>query len=235
MKQIILDTETTGLEPSQGHRIIEIAAIEMINRHKTERHFHQYLKPDCEIDDGAFSVHGLSNEFLADKPLFAEIAQDLLDFIQGSELIIHNAPFDIGFLNAEFKMFNEQWSKIEDHCTVLDTLSLAREKHPGLKNNLDELCKRYRVDNSQRNLHGALLDSQLLADVYLAMTSEQYDLHLFDESPTPQTTHTTISNTPIAERQPLPIMKPSDEELAAHQTQLARIKKESGKCLWHDL
>ena len=164
MRKIILDTETTGLEPKQGHRIIEIGCIELINRRKTERNFHQYLNPERDIEDGAFNIHGLSNEFLSDKSRFADIAQEFIDFIKDGELIIHNAPFDVGFINAELKLLGKKWGKIEDYCTVFDTLLLAREKHPGQKNNLDALCKRYEVDNSQRDLHGALLDAQILLD-----------------------------------------------------------------------
>ena len=167
MRQIILDTETTGLESKQGHRIIEIGCIELINRRKTERNFHQYLNPERDIEDGAFNIHGLSNEFLSDKSRFADIAQEFIDFIRDGELIIHNAPFDVGFINAELKLLGKKLGKIEDYCTVFDTLLLAREKHPGQKNNLDALCKRYEVDNSQRDLHGALLDAQILLDVYL--------------------------------------------------------------------
>jgi len=173
MKQIVLDTETTGLEPKHGHRIIEIGCVEIINRRNTDQHFHQYLNPDREIDDGAFDVHGISNEFLSDKPRFADIAQEFIDFIRDSELIIHNAPFDVGFLNAELEKLGKKWGKVEDYCSVVDTLLLAREKHPGQKNNLDALCKRYEIDNSQRDLHGALLDAQILLDVYLKMTGGQ--------------------------------------------------------------
>ena len=178
MKQIVLDTETTGLEPKQGHRIIEIGCVELINRRETKRNFHQYLNPEREIEDGAYNVHGLSNEFLSDKPRFADIAQDFIDFIKDSELIIHNAPFDVGFINSELKLMGKKWGQVEDYCKVFDTLLLAREKHPGQKNNLDALCKRYDVDNSNRELHGALLDAEILLDVYLGMTGGQTDLSL---------------------------------------------------------
>ena len=178
MKQIVLDTETTGLEPKQGHRIIEIGCVELINRRETKRNFHQYLNPEREIEDGAYNVHGLSNEFLSDKPRFADIAQDFIDFIKDSELIIHNAPFDVGFINSELKLMGKKWGQVEDYCKVFDTLLLAREKHPGQKNNLDALCKRYDVDNSNRDLHGALLDAEILLDVYLGMTGGQTDLSL---------------------------------------------------------
>jgi len=165
MRQIVLDTETTGLEPKQGHRIIEIGCVELNNRRKTNNHYQQYLNPEREIEDGAYDVHGISNEFLADKPVFADAAQEFIDFIRDGELIIHNAPFDIGFINAELKRLGRQWGKVEDHCTVIDTLLMAREMHPGQKNSLDALCKRYEIDNSQRDLHGALLDAQILLDV----------------------------------------------------------------------
>lgn len=186
MRQVILDTETTGLEPKQGHRIIEIGCVEVINRRKTKRVFHQYLNPQRDIEDGAFDVHGLSNEFLSDKPLFADIAQELIDFIRDSEVIIHNAPFDLAFLDAELKRLGKQWGKTENYCQVLDTLPLARELHPGQKNSLDALCSRYEVDNSQRELHGALLDAQILLDVYLAITGGQTSLSL-DEDDTAHT------------------------------------------------
>ena len=181
MRQIVLDTETTGLEPKQGHRIIEIGCVELNNRRKTNNHYQQYLNPEREIEDGAYDVHGISNEFLADKPVFADAAQEFIDFIRDSELIIHNAPFDVGFINAELKRLGRQWGKVEDHCTVVDTLLMAREMHPGQKNSLDALCKRYEIDNSQRDLHGALLDAQILLDVYLVMTGGQTDLLLHEE------------------------------------------------------
>ena len=161
MRQIILDTETTGLEPSQGHRIIEIGCVEMLNRRVTDRTFHQYINPGREIDAGAVEVHGITNEFLADKPRFSDIVQGFLDFVHDAELIIHNAPFDVGFINHELGMLGGQPGRIEDRCSIVDTLVIAREKHPGQKNSLDALCKRYEVDNSARDLHGALLDAQI--------------------------------------------------------------------------
>lgn len=234
MRQIVLDTETTGLEPKHGHRIIEIGCVEIINRRKTERHFHQYLNPDREIDDGAFNVHGISTEFLSDKPRFADIAQEFIDFIRDSELIIHNAQFDIGFIDAELKKLGRKWGKTEHYCTHVDTLLLAREKHPGQKNNLDALCKRYEIDNSQRDLHGALLDAQILLDVYLAMTGGQETLS-FDSSQEQQAAEQTHAKLVDVNRKPLPIIEPTAEELAAHEKQLERIKGESGgKCVWID-
>ena len=232
MRQIILDTETTGLEPKQGHRIIEIGCIELINRRKTERNFHQYLNPERDIEDGAFNIHGLSNEFLSDKSRFADIAQEFIDFIRDGELIIHNAPFDVGFINAELKLLGKKWGKIEDYCTVFDTLLLAREKHPGQKNNLDALCKRYEVDNSQRDLHGALLDAQILLDVYLKMTGGQTDLTFHSVA----TSHGVkgkseqyINN----KHKKLIVIEPTENELAEHRMLLESIKdKNKGKCIW---
>ena len=232
MRQIILDTETTGLEPKQGHRIIEIGCIELINRRKTERNFHQYLNPERDIEDGAFNIHGLSNEFLSDKSRFADIAQEFIDFIRDGELIIHNAPFDVGFINAELKLLGKKWGKIEDYCTVFDTLLLAREKHPGQKNNLDALCKRYEVDNSQRDLHGALLDAQILLDVYLKMTGGQTDL----------TFHSVVTSHGVKgkseqyinnKHKKLVVIEPTENELAEHRMLLESIKdKNKGKCIW---
>ena len=232
MRQIILDTETTGLEPKQGHRIIEIGCIELINRRKTERNFHQYLNPERDIEDGAFNIHGLSNEFLSDKSRFADIAQEFIDFIRDGELIIHNAPFDVGFINAELKLLGKKWGKIGDYCTVFDTLVLAREKHPGQKNNLDALCKRYEVDNSQRDLHGALLDAQILLDVYLKMTGGQTDLTFHSVA----TSHGVkgkseqyINN----KHKKFVVIEPTENELAEHRMLLESIKdKNKGKCIW---
>ena len=232
MRQIILDTETTGLEPKQGHRIIEIGCIELINRRKTERNFHQYLNPERDIEDGAFNIHGLSNEFLSDKSRFADIAQEFIDFIRDGELIIHNAPFDVGFINAELKLLGKKWGKIEDYCIVFDTLVLAREKHPGQKNNLDALCKRYEVDNSQRDLHGALLDAQILLDVYLKMTGGQTDLTFHSVA----TSHGVkgkseqyINN----KHKKFVVIEPTENELAEHRMLLESIKdKNKGKCIW---
>lgn len=178
MRQIVLDTETTGLEPKQGHRIIEIGCVEIVNRKLTENTYHQYIQPDREIDEGAFEVHGISTEFLSDKPRFGDIAEDFMKFINGAELVIHNAPFDIGFLDNELAMLDPVWGKVSDHCQITDSLVMARKKHPGQKNNLDILCKRYEVNNARRELHGALLDAELLAEVYLRMTGGQETLAL---------------------------------------------------------
>jgi DNA polymerase-3 subunit epsilon len=170
MRQIVLDTETTGLEPAEGHRIIEIGCVELIERRLTGNDFHRYLQPDREIDAGAEAVHGITNAFLADKPRFAEVVEELVDYCRGAELVIHNAPFDVGFLNHELKLWREDAPTIEELCGVVDSLVLARKMHPGQRNSLDALCKRYGIDNTHRDLHGALLDAQILADVYLAMT-----------------------------------------------------------------
>jgi len=234
VRQIVLDTETTGLEPKQGHRIIEIGCVEIVNRRKTDRHFHQYLNPDREIDDGAFNVHGIGNDFLADKPRFADIAQEFIDFIRDSELVIHNAPFDVGFLNAELKKLGRKWGKTEDYCSVVDTLMMAREKHPGQKNNLDALCKRYEIDNSERDLHGALLDARILLDVYLVMTGGQETLS-FDSSQEQQAADQTKARIVDVNRKPLRVIEATPEELAEHEKYLERIKEESGgKCVWVD-
>lgn len=232
MRQIVLDTETTGLEPQDGHRIIEIGAVELIDRRLTGRHFHQYLNPERDIEDGALEVHGISREFLQDKPVFADVAQEFLDFIEGVELLIHNAPFDVGFLNMELGLIDNP-VQIENHARVLDTLELARDLHPGQRNSLDALCKRYEVDNSSRNLHGALLDSEILADVYLAMTGGQSDLALGFEDATEHEGGGDVFG--IKERPPLQILLPTDEEVALHESRLKAIKEKSGHCLWLEM
>ena len=236
MRQIILDTETTGLEPEQGHRIIEIGCVEIKNRRRSDNHFHQYLNPEREVEDGAYDVHGLSTEFLSTKPLFADIAQDFIDFIRDSELIIHNAPFDVAFINEELKRLGPEWGQLEDHSgKVTDTLKMARELHPGQKNSLDALCGRYNVDNSQRDVHGALLDAQILLDVYLAITGGQAVLSLDSESVSNQneTENQVALN---KDRPPLPVIRASDIELELHRQRLESIDVESdGNCLWKQL
>jgi DNA polymerase-3 subunit epsilon len=232
MRQVVLDTETTGLEPEQGHRIIEIGCVEVIRRRKTGRTFHRYLRPDREVDRGALQVHGITNEFLAQQPRFEEIAEELLEFIGGAELVIHNAAFDVAFLNAELKRLSGQRRQVADLCSVLDTLLLARQMHPGQRNSLDALCKRYTVDNSHRELHGALLDAQILLDVYLAMTGGQTALILGEAQPEQVT---VVVERPIVIRPlgELRIVLASDEELAAHERILTAIDKASGKkTLW---
>jgi DNA polymerase-3 subunit epsilon len=232
MRQVILDTETTGLEPAKGHRVIEIGCVELIDRRPSGQRFHQYLNPEREIEDGALEVHGISREFLQDKPLFADIAQDLFDFIEGAELIIHNAPFDIGFLDLELSLL-ERPDRMSDHVSVLDTLELARDLHPGQRNSLDALCKRYEVDNASRTLHGALLDAEILADVYLAMTGGQTDLGLSFQAPEP-TSHEP-GDIAAKERPPLQVLAANEREVAAHEARLKAIKTNSGHCLWNDL
>lgn len=237
MRQIVLDTETTGLETSQGHRIIEIGCVELVNRRLTGRHYHQYINPQREVDAGAMEVHGISNEMLADKPLFEQIADEFLAFVEGAELVIHNAPFDIGFINHELKLLSGPLQDITRICTVMDSLMLARAKHPGQKNNLDALCKRYGVDNTQRELHGALLDAEILADVYLLMTGGQTDLSLGgDETKGGGAGIAGSEPRPLPANRPvLPIVRASDSELAAHRKKLEVISKASGGlCLWTD-
>ena len=234
MRQIVLDTETTGLEPSQGHRIIEIGAVEIINRKLTGNHFHQYLQPDREIDEEALKVHGITQEFLADKPRFNEIVEEFMRYIEGAELIIHNAPFDVGFINHELMMLGPSWGKVEDNCTILDSLQLARRMHPGQKNNLDALCKRYDVNNTHRELHGALLDSEILADVYLMMTGGQVVLSLGGEDSNGASGMQGAAIRRLdANRRPLKVIRASTEELAEHEARLAAIEKASGgSCVW---
>ena len=232
MRQIILDTETTGLEPSQGHRIIEIGCVELINRRMTENRYHQYINPEREIDEGAIEVHGITNEFLADKPVFADVAEDFLKFIRGAELIIHNAPFDVGFINHELQLLDDQAQPVDSFCSILDTLTLARNMHPGQKNNLDALCKRYEIDNSARDLHGALLDAEILAEVYLAMTGGQVRLSLGGMSES--SIGKVAQPRPVsAQRAPLPVIYATEKELAAHTERLSAIDKASGgQCVW---
>jgi DNA polymerase-3 subunit epsilon len=230
MRQIVLDTETTGLEVGKGHRIIEIGCVELSERRPTGRTFHRYLNPERIIDDGALAVHGIGNEFLADKPRFAEIAAEFLDFIAGAELVIHNAAFDVEFLDAELARADTLLGRIAQHAGVLDTLALAREKYPGQKNNLDALCKRLNVDNRGRDLHGALLDAQLLTEVYLAMTGGQGDLGFDGVQIESAQARTTIS---IAARPRLRVRIADAAELALHEARLQRMDAASkGKCLW---
>ncbi|GGY71472.1 DNA polymerase III subunit epsilon [Cellvibrio zantedeschiae] len=235
MRQIVLDTETTGLETSQGHRIIEIGCVELFNRRLTGRHYHQYINPEREVDAGAFQVHGISNEMLADKPKFAQIADEFLAFVGEADLIIHNAAFDIGFINAEFARLIPRPATIETNRSVIDSLLLARAKHPGQKNNLDALCKRYGVDNSQRDLHGALLDAEILADVYLLMTGGQTALSLGGNQSNNKDSSSSgneIRRLPST-RRPLPVLVAKESELDAHQDKLASINKSSaGNCIW---
>lgn len=232
-RQIVLDTETTGLSPSDDHRIIEIGCVEVINRRITGETFHQYINPERESDAGALEVHGITNESLLDKPKFAEIAADFLAFIEGAELVIHNASFDVGFLNHELAKIKTEKRRINDVSTVLDTLKLARDKHPGQKNNLDALCRRYGIDNSNRELHGALLDSEILADVYLAMTGGQVSLLLAAEETSATKKNSEGETVKKKDRGPLRIIKATDEELAEHENTLQLLdEKSGGNCVW---
>jgi DNA polymerase III subunit epsilon len=228
MRQIVLDTETTGLDPRQGHKIIEIGCVEMINRRLTGNNYHQYLQPDREIDEGAQAVHGISNEFLADKPRFSDIVKDFIEYVDGAELIIHNAPFDVGFLDHELKQAGAEFGKVSTYCTVIDTLVMARKMRPGKKNNLDILCKEYQVNNARRELHGALLDSELLAEVYLHMTGGQSDLSLESEEVTTSANGVSVSKVLLADRKPLKIIRANDEELQAHQAMIEKMENKIG-------
>lgn len=231
MRQIILDTETTGLDPALGHRVIELAAVEIVNRRFTGNNFHRYINPQRASDDGALEVHGLTEEFLRDKPKFAEVIKEFLDFVSGAELIIHNAPFDIAFLNRELDLLD--LNAFDTYCPhVIDTLYMARDLHPGKKNSLDALCDRYQIDNSARTLHGALLDASLLAEVYLAMTRGQDSL-MIDIEPAPQVQAQTWG---AVGRIELIVILASAEELAEHERQLVDIDKASnGATVWRKL
>lgn len=228
---VVLDTETTGLNPEQGHRIIEIGCVELINRRLTGRHFHVYLNPDRVIDDGAIEVHGITNQFLEDKPHFVDIVADFISFVRDAELVIHNAPFDVGFINHEFALLNNNADKVEEYSDVFDTLVYARKKHPGQRNSLDALCKRYSVDNSHRDLHGALLDAEILADVYLLMTGGQSSLLEEDDQNQINLTDREVKKL-SANRPKLNVIACNADEQEAHQFRLNAIRKDSGKCIW---
>lgn len=226
MRQIVLDTETTGLEISEGHRVLEIGCVEIVGRKLTRRHYHQYINPERDIDDGALEVHGITRQFLTDKPCFRDVWEAFLEFVDGSELVIHNAAFDIAFIDHEMQLLanesGKKLGKITDYCTVVDSLELARKKHPGQKNSLDALCKRYSVDNSQRELHGALLDAEILADVYLLMTGGQVALGLGEDS----ASSNEVSVKRIAkDRPPLRVIRADVEELVAHEQKLDHLDK----------
>jgi DNA polymerase III subunit epsilon len=236
MRQIILDTETTGLEPGQNHRIIEIGALELVSRRPTGRHFHQYLNPERDIDEGALEVHGITRARLEPEPKFAQIAAQLIEFLRGAELIIHNAAFDVAFLDAEFARLPGEPVTIASMCLVVDSLALARQMHPGQRNSLDALCKRYNVDNAGRQLHGALLDAQLLGEVYLAMTGGQVALRL-GESGSAQSHDSVNATRPLVRSAAaLTVVTATPEEELAHQAFLDLIGKSSkGRCLWQQL
>ncbi len=226
-RQIVLDTETTGLEPSQGHKIIEIGCVEMINRRLTGNNYHQYLQPDRAIDEGAQAVHGISNEFLADKPRFADIVKDFIEYLDGAELIIHNAPFDVGFIDHEFKLSGAEYGKVSTYCSVIDTLVMARKMRPGKKNNLDILCKEYEVNNAHRELHGALLDAELLSEVYLRMTGGQSMLSLDSEEASTSQSGAFVIKKLSADRKPIKIIQASVEERQAHQVIVEKMGAEN--------
>lgn len=233
MRQIVLDTETTGIEVSQDHRIIEIGAVELMNRRLTGRHFHRYINPERDVDVGAQEVHGMDAAFLADKPVFKLIAKEFIDYIRGAQLIIHNAPFDVGFINHELLKLDRTHQRIEDYCDIVDSLAMARRLHPGQKNSLDALCKRYGVDNSQRQLHGALLDAEILADVYLAMTGGQVDLGLHKSVEDAAAGKSSeIRRLPL-DRPTVPVIAAAADEILAHEAFLKRLEQSSGAtALW---
>jgi DNA polymerase-3 subunit epsilon len=236
MRQIVLDTETTGLEPKEGHRIIEIGCVELVNRKLSGNNFHQYLQPDREIDAGAIEVHGITNEFLADKARFEDIVEDFISYVKGAELVIHNAAFDVGFINHELRLC-EFGKQVSDLCSVLDTLTMARKMHAGQKNNLDALCKRYEIDNTHRELHGALLDAEILADVYLAMTGGQVTLSLGGDTGSGNGVGQVEQIRRYAEDRPgLRVIRADSEETAQHQARLESIAKAlGGPSVWEQL
>ena len=228
MRQIILDTETTGFEPHNGDRIIEIGAVEMVKRRLTHNNYHQYIFPERSVPQEAIEVHGITDEFLADKPVFAEVADAFMEFVSGAELIIHNAPFDVGFINHELSQLSDnKWGKLEDHCTITDSLKMARKMYPGQRNSLDALCKRLYIDNSNRTLHGALLDSEILADVYLAMTGGQTALTLSHQEQSEGTTQQEVKIR--SDRPALKVLTANSAELTLHQKKLAEISEKSGQ------
>lgn len=233
MRQIVLDTETTGLEVSQGHRVIEIGCVELHNRRLTGRQFHRYINPERAVDAAAIEVHGLTDAFLADKPVFARVAREFVDFVSGAELIIHNAPFDVGFLDAELERHDSSAAPLGDLCEVIDTLVMARTRHPGQRNSLDALCGRYEIDNSSRNLHGALLDAEILADVYLAMTGGQTSLALSDDDGGSQGRGAPSPRRRLPVNRPrLPVIQPNAEELRAHEAHLDAIAAAGAEPVW---
>ncbi|WP_110647758.1 DNA polymerase III subunit epsilon [Salinicola peritrichatus] len=241
MRQIVMDTETTGIDPREGHRIIEIGGVELINRRFTGRTYHQYINPEREIEAEAIEIHGITNQRVANEPVFAQIADELWEFIRGAQLVIHNAPFDVGFFDHEFRLLNAARGEpllgpIAEHCSVLDTLKLAREMHPGQRNSLDALCKRYAIDNGHRVLHGALLDSEILADVYLAMTGGQTALSLAgSEEGSRETGGASGIRRIDRAATPLVVLRPSDAEWEAHRQRLDQIRQSAGQCHWDAL
>ena len=246
MRQVVLDTETTGIDPKEGHRLIEIGCVEMVSRNLTGNNFHEYLNPEREVDEEATQVHGFTWDDLKDKPLFAALADKFISYIDGAELIIHNAPFDVGFLDSELATLNQQlgeqrYGRIEDYCKVFDTLAFARRRHPGQRNSLDALCKRYNIDNTARTLHGALLDSEILADLYLTMTGGQTRLLLGGDeddemSGVVRDLNSTIRRVAFEDQQSLRVQLATEEELAAHQAKLEFVSKKAGQTsLWQQM
>ena len=231
MRQIVLDTETTGLDPALGHKIIEIGCVELVNRRLTGNHYHQYINPMRDIDAAAVEVHGITTDFLADKPTFDAIADDFIRYIDGAELIIHNAPFDIGFIDSELRHMRHSVSKTATICSVIDSLVMARKMHPGRRNTLDALCDRYDVDNSQRDLHGALLDAEILADVYLMMTSGQTDLGLGQSGAGDE--DFSLRRAVRSDRPAMQVVKVSEEELSAHTAWVEANQAKTQACVWH--
>ncbi|WP_192459216.1 DNA polymerase III subunit epsilon [Musicola keenii] len=238
-RQVVLDTETTGMNRLgvhyEGHRIIEIGAVEVINRRLTGRHYHVYLKPDRLVDPEAFQIHGISDEFLIDRPTYADIVDEFIEFIRGAELVIHNASFDIGFMDYEFRMLNRDIPKTETFCSITDSLAMARRLFPGKRNNLDVLCTRYQIDNSKRTLHGALLDAEILAEVYLAMTGGQTSLAFSSDNEGTQQAVVAEAIQRIARpASALKVIHANDDELMAHEQRLDLVMKKGGSCLWRN-
>ena len=233
MRQLVIDTETTGLSYSQGHRIIEIGCVEMVNRRLTDKRFHSYINPNRSIDSGAIEVHGITEEFLQDKPHFADIAEEFYEFIKGADLIAHNATFDIGFIDHEFKLWNEGFNSVVEVCEVIDTLKIARKKHPGQRNSLDALCKRYNITHFNRDLHGALLDAEILAQVYLVMTGGQAALFAEHDGLSANKSQEMKEDSVKKDRSPLVVIRADQKELKAHDKFLQMLQKKSEKeCVW---
>ncbi|MCF6458559.1 DNA polymerase III subunit epsilon [Pseudoalteromonas sp. MMG024] len=230
-RQIVLDTETTGIDPKQGHRIIEIGCVELVNRRLTGNNFHVYIDPERDIEDEAIFVHGITRDFLAGKPKFRDVAAEFLDYIKGGELVIHNAAFDVGFMDHEFALLRQNYPKTHDVCQVRDTLAMARDLHPGQKNNLDALCRRYDIDNSKRTLHGALLDSEILADVYLGMTGGQVSLNLANQEGQSGENSKGIRRL-SSDRPRLNVIFADNDEQSAHIERLNLVNDKGGHCLW---
>lgn len=231
MRQIILDTETTGLEWRKGNRIVEIGCVELLERRPSGKNYHQYLKPDCEFEQGAQEVTGLTLEFLADKPDFAQVVDEFLAYIDGAELIIHNAAFDLGFLDNELSLLGDHYGKITDRCTVIDTLKMARERFPGQRNSLDALCRRLGVDNAHRQLHGGLLDAQILGDVYIALTSGQEEIG-FGAADDRKSGSPHVQTFDTSRLLPRPRVVATASELEAHEARLAKLRKKAGRAIW---